>query len=370
MKIPFCDLSLQHKSLETEIEEAIRRVIRNSSFILGPEVDLFEQRFAEYIGVKHAIGTSSGTTSLLVALKALQVGPGDEVIVPAMTFFATAEVVAFLGARPVFVDIDEKTLNINTRKIREHITPRTKLIIPVHLYGQPAEMREIRNIASEFHLKVLGDCAHAHGARYGNAKVGGIEDIAAFSFYPSKNLGCLGEAGMITTNDDELAVWCRRYRDHGSTKKFEHTCVGLNARMDGLSAAVLSTKLTYLDEWNEQRRTIARSYNSLLSGLPIQTPFEMDGVTHVYHIYQIRLLERDKAAEHLMRHGVSTTLHYPVAMHLHPGFSYLQYSKGDFPVAEQLARETLSLPCFPGMTQDQVAYVATCLKEFCHQAGF
>jgi UDP-2-acetamido-2-deoxy-ribo-hexuluronate aminotransferase len=263
------------------------------------------------------------------------------------------------------VDIDEKTSNIDARKIRERITPRTKVIIPVHLYGQPAEMCEIQNIASEFHLKVLGDCAHAHGARYGNAKVGGIEDIAAFSFYPSKNLGCLGESGMITTNDDELAVWCRRYRDHGSTKKFEHTCIGINARMDGLSAAVLLTKLTYLNEWNEQRRTVAGSYNSLLCGLPIQTPLEVEGVTHVYHIYQIRLHERDKAAEHLMRHGVSTTIHYPFAMHLHPGFSYLQYREGDFPVAERLARETLSLPCFPGMTQDQVAHVATCLKEFC-----
>ena len=364
MKVPYCDLGLLHEGLLAELEGAIRRVIVNSSFILGPEVDRFERAFAEYIGVKHAIGTSNGTTALFVALKALGVQPGDEVIVPAMTFFATGEAVAFIGAKPVFVDVDPTTHCLDPRQLRKRMTPRTRVILPVHLYGHPAPLDEIREIALEFGVRILGDCAHAHGATYRGVKVGALEDIAAFSFYPSKNLGSLGEAGIITTNDDKLAELSRLYRDHGSIRKFEHDCVGTNARMDGLQAAVLSTKLTFLDGWNAQRRGIAAFYASQLADLPLVLPCEVKGSTHVYHIFQIQLDDRASAIEFLSRKGVGVTIHYPVPMHLHKGFSDLGYKKGDFPIAEALAGRTLSLPCYPGMTEEQWMYVVKCVMEF------
>jgi dTDP-4-amino-4,6-dideoxygalactose transaminase len=363
MDIPFCDLRAQHAALRTELDAAIARVIQDSAFILGPEVSHFEEKFAEFIGVNHAIGTSNGTTALMVALKALHIQPGDEVLIPAMTFFATAEAVAFLGGKPVFVDIHPEALTIDVEKIPERITRKTRAIIPVHLYGQPARMDEIRTVASAHHLAILGDCAHAHGAMIGGVRVGGIEDIAAFSFYPSKNLGCLGEAGMITTNDAEYASRCMQYRDHGSVKKYEHGCIGTNARMDGLNAAVLSVKLPHLEAWNEQRRTVARYYGMHLAGLGLDLPVETAGSFHVYHVYQIRSLARDRIAGELRRRGIGVTMHYPVPMHLHKGFSYLGYREGDFPVAEDHARRTLSLPCFPGMTEEQLSYVIRNLKE-------
>lgn len=363
MNVPFCDLSVQHKALEAEIESAIRRVMGSSAFILGPEVSCFEESFAAYIGVRHAIGTSSGSTALIVALKALGVGAGDEVLVPAMTFYATGEAVAFLGAKPVFVDVDPVTFNIDVRAIRAAITPRTKVILPVHLYGQPAAVDEIRSIALAHGLRVLGDCAHAHGAMSRGRRVGSIEDIAAFSFYPSKNLGGIGEAGMITTNDDGLAEACRRFRDHGSTRKYEHETIGLNARLSAIQAAVLSVKLPFLDEWNQQRRAIARFYSEALKELPMDLPQEAGDGTHVYHVYQIRLDERDDLAASLTAMGIGVAKHYPVAMHLHKGFAYLRHRPGDFPVAEDLARRTLSLPCYPGMSEEQQVRVVSAVKQ-------
>jgi len=366
MKIPFSDLTLLHKSLHSEIDAAIKRVIESSSFVLGHEVSNFEKKFAEYIGVGHAVGTSNGTTALLVALKALHIRPGDEVIVPAMTFFASAEAVAFLGARPVFVDIDPVTSNIDPQKIREKITPKTRVILPVHLYGQPANMDEIKAIASEYNLKVLGDCAHAHGAKFHGRRVGSIEDIAAFSFYPSKNLGSIGEAGIITTNDNQLAELCQKYRNHGSIKKFEHTSIGINARMEALQAAVLSVKLPHLDEWNEQRRGVARFYNARFTNMPVKVPKEINDIEHVYHVYQIQVDHRDILFEKMMQKGIGVNIHYPVPMHLHEGFAYLQYQEGNFPVAENLAAHTLSLPCYPGIKEEQMIYVVNTLKELIH----
>ncbi len=364
MNVPFCDLHLQHEALASAIDQAIERVVHNSSFILGPEVARFETLFASYIGSRYAIGTSNGTTALMIALKALHVERWDEVIVPAMTFFASAEAVAFLGAIPVFVDIDPRTLTMDVAQLRSKITAKTRAILPVHLYGHPADLDGIRGVAAERRIPVLGDCAHAHGATYNGRKVGAIEDAGAFSFYPSKNLGCLGEAGMITTNDGEIARLCRLYRDHGSAKKYEHDVVGTNARMEGLQAAILAVKLPFLDRWNDQRRDVARFFNTHLAGLPVTLPVESPGVRHVYHIYQIRLADRDAAADHLTRRGVSVTLHYPVPMHLHRGFSHLRYRRGDFPVAERLAAGTLSLPCYPGMNEEQLVHVAGAVSEF------
>ena len=357
MSVPFCDLRLQHQRLGEELQHAIDRVIETSAFILGPEVAAFEAQFAEYAGVAHAIGTSSGTAALIVALKALGIAPGDEVLVPAMTFFATAEAVAFLGATPVFVDIDPVALTIDPALLRAAITAKTKVILPVHLHGQPAAMGEIRRIAAEHGLRILGDAAHAHGATYDGRKIGAVEDIAAFSFYPSKNLGCIGEGGIITTSDDELAERCRLLRDHGSVDKFVHTQIGMNARLDGLNAAVLGVKLPFLDRWNDRRREIARSYNAAFADRGIDIPIEADGTRHVFHVYQVGLSDRARVADALRRRGIGVNVHYPVAMHLHPAFAALGYRKGDFPVAERFAERTLSLPCYPELTEPQQAFV-------------
>jgi UDP-2-acetamido-2-deoxy-ribo-hexuluronate aminotransferase len=363
MKVPFCDLTPMHKKLSRKINSSIKRVINNSAFILGNEVNTFEQEFSNYLGVDYFIGTSNGTAALMVALKALDIGNNDEVILPAMSFYATAEAVAFIGAKPVFVDIDPLTCNINISQIEEKISNKTKLILPVHLYGYPANLDEIIKIGERFNLKILTDCAHATGATYKGRKVGAIEDIAAFSFYPSKNLGCIGEAGGIATNDKELAELCRKYRDHGSTKKFEHTHIGINARMDGINAAVLSVKLKYLDEWNLDRLRIAGKYSDIISGLNIETQKVEKNYSHVFHIYQIQIKNRDYVLAKMQEKGIGVNIHYPVPLHLHKGFSFLNYKKGDFPVAEQLAEETLSLPVYPYMKDIQVEYVCKVLKS-------
>jgi dTDP-4-amino-4,6-dideoxygalactose transaminase len=363
MKVLFCDLTIQHNKLNSEINSSIKRVIDTSAFILGDEVYSFEREFSNYLGVNYFIGTSSGTSALLVALKALDIGINDEVILPAMSFYATAEVVAFIGAKPVFVDIDPSTCNININQIEEKITNKTKVILPVHLYGYPANLDEIYKIAKKFNLKVLTDCAHATGASYYGKKVGAIEDIAAFSFYPSKNLGCIGEAGGIATNDEKLADLCRKYRDHGSTKKFEHTHIGLNARMDGLNAAVLSVKLKYLDDWNNDRKRIASIYNNILSNFNIETPIVEKNFSHVFHIYQIQIKNRDYVLTKMQEKGIGVNIHYPVPLHLHEGFSFLNNKKGDFPVAERLAENTLSLPCYQYMKDEQAEYVCEVLRS-------
>lgn len=363
MKVPFCDLTVQHEKLRSEINSSIKRVIDNSAFILGDEVARFEQEFSNYLGVNYFIGTSSGTSALIVALKALNVGIGDEVIIPAMSFFATAEAVAFIGAKPIFVDIDPTTCNINIKQIEGKISSKTKVILPVHLYGYPANLDEIRKIAKKYNIKILSDCAHAIGATYNGKKVGAIEDIAAFSFYPSKNLGCIGETGGIATNDEKLAELCRKYRDHGSTKKFEHTHIGLNARMDGLNAAVLSVKLKYLDDWNHERNIIAGRYTEILSNINIVTPIVEKNLYHVFHVYQIQIKDRDKILIKMQERGIGVNIHYPVPLHLHEGFSYLNNKKGDYPVAEKLAQNTLSLPVYPYMKIEQAEYVCKVFSQ-------
>ncbi|MCK5613276.1 DegT/DnrJ/EryC1/StrS family aminotransferase, partial [Candidatus Pacearchaeota archaeon] len=326
--------------------------------------------FTKYIGVRHTIGTGSGTSALQVALMALGVGSGDEVILPAMTFYATGEVVALLGAQPIFVDIDPKTFNLNLEKVEASITKNTRVILPVHLYGQPVDMDPLDNIAKQYGIKILEDCAHSTGATYNGNKVGNLGTMGAFSFYPGKNIGSIGEAGAITTNDDHLAQLCREYRDHGSIKKFIHNRIGLNARMDGLQAAVLSVKLPHLDSWNESRRRIVKQYLDLLSNKVAELPQKNANIDHVYHIFQVQIEQRDKVFRLMREHGVEVNMHYPVPMHLHPGFAYLKYKKGDFPVAERLADRTLSLPCYPEMKEKQVNKVIDILNDVLSKQHF
>jgi dTDP-4-amino-4,6-dideoxygalactose transaminase len=352
------NLKRQHDSLRNELNEALWRVIDNSSFILGPEVNALEKRFAEYSGVDYAIGVASGTAALYLPLLALGIGSGDEVIVPAMTFFATAEAVALTGARPVFVDIDPVDFTIDRCKIERCITKHTKAIYPVHLYGHPANMREITAIAQSYKIDIVEDCAHAPGATQSEKKTGSFGTFGAFSFYPCKNLGAIGEAGMITTNNETLANLCRMYRDHGSVEKFKHNLIGTNNRLDGIQAAVLSVKLPHLDMWNKRRNQIGKMYNQLLGSIDAQLPYEEEHSFHVFHVYQMLIDNRDELYHKLQKEGIGVNLHYPVPMHLHPAFEKLGYKKGDFPVAENLAQKTISLPCYPELTDEEIVFVS------------
>jgi dTDP-4-amino-4,6-dideoxygalactose transaminase len=363
MKVPFIDLKAQHTPLREEFLAALDRKLDESSFVLGADVKKFEESFAEYIGVKNAISTGSGTAALQVALMALDVQPGDEILVPDMTFYATAEVVVLMGAKPVFVDIDPQTLCINPGVIKRSITRQTKGILPVHMYGHPADMDAISAIAKEHNLWIVEDCAHSPGSEYKDKKTGGFGDVNGFSFFPGKNIGALGEAGIVTTNDDTITRKCLEFRDHGSIVKFKHTSVGFNGRMDSIQAAFLSVKLPHLDKWNEARRRVVRLYNEKLSGLDITLPYESPDVKSVYHLYAIRTAKRDLVMKKMQEKGVGVNIHYPVPMHLHPGFAFLGGQKGDFPESEKFADETLSLPLFPEITDEQVDYVAGTLRE-------
>jgi dTDP-4-amino-4,6-dideoxygalactose transaminase len=363
MKIPFVDLFALHEPLLPELEAAIRRVVVNSSFVLGPEVEAFEEAFARHVGVRHVIGTSSGTSALQVGLMALGIRPGDEVVVPAMTFYATAEAAALLGARPVFVDIDPKTLTIDPAGLERVITPRTRVVIPVHLHGHPADMGAVSEVCRGHDIRILEDCAHAHGATIDGRQVGSFGALGAFSFYPSKNLGAFGEAGAITTNHDRLAERCRAFRDHGSLTKFQHEHVGLNGRMPAIEAAVLRVKLPHLHRWNTERRRVASCYREILGTSDVLLPFEDSRVEHVYHVFQVQLANRNTVFGHLQSAGIGVNMHYPVPLHLQPGFTRLGYRTGSFPVAETLAARTLSLPCHPTLSRARIEQVAESLFE-------
>ena len=364
--IPNLDLHAQHLLLRDQLTEAFRRVLDRSSFVLGPEVAAFEQEFGTYLQVKHVVGVSSGTAALHAAMLGMGIGPGDEVVVPAMTFFATAEAVAITGARPVFADIDPDSLCLDPAAAEAAITPSTKGILPVHLLGHPAEMDRLRTIAECHGLWICEDCAHAPGSRYKGRCVGALGNTAAFSFYPGKNIGALGEAGAIATDDSALAQALREYRDHGSTEKFRHNRVGLNYRMEGMQAAFLRVKLPHLDKWNARRREIARRYTAAFVAAGIRTPRVSETVESNIHVYAIRVQNRDRIFAELQRRGIGVNIHYPVAMHLHPGFAFLGGRAGAFPVAEAYARETISLPCFPEMSEEQVEAV---IREVCAAAG-
>jgi dTDP-4-amino-4,6-dideoxygalactose transaminase len=358
LRIPVYDPLPEVDFLWPELEEAFRRVMRSGRYILGPEVEAFEKEVASYLGVKHAIGVNSGTDALVIALRALGVGPGDEVITTPFTFFATAEAISLVGATPVFVDIDPRTFNINPDLIPSAITPRTKAILPVHLYGLPAEMDPILEIARSHGLKVLEDCAQAFGATYRGKKVGTLGDAGAFSFFPTKNLGGFGDGGLIATNSDEVAERARMLRAHGSRRKYYNERVGYNSRLDALQAAFLRVKLRHVDAWNEARRQVASRYNELLAGLPgLVLPEVSPG--HVFHQYTVRVLGgRDRVAEALAREGVGTMVYYPVPLHRLPVYAHMGAA---LPEAERAAREVLSLPMGPFLTREQAHGVAVAL---------
>jgi dTDP-4-amino-4,6-dideoxygalactose transaminase len=367
MNVPFVDLKEQYNSIRNELEPVLQEVFRDAAFILGKYVARFEQEFAAYCGVQHAIGVNSGTDAITLTLKALGLGPGDEVITAANTFVATVEAITHAGCKPVLVDILPDTYNMDPNALEEKITPRTRAIIPVHLYGQPSDMATIMKIAKRHDLFVIEDAAQAHGAQYQGKKVGSFGDAACFSFYPSKNLGAYGDAGAVITNNETLAVRIRQLRDHGSIKKYQHELVGYNSRLDALQAVALSIKLKHLDQWNAMRQRNAHLYGELLSRIPgVVVPNAQQGVQHVYHLYVIRLErgDRNRLQEYLKAHGIETGIHYPQPVHLTQAFAHLGYREGDFPVAERCARSILSLPMYPELKPEQIEYVADKIRSF------
>jgi len=374
MKIPFVDLNAQHAEIKKELKQAIKRVIEKSDFILGEEVRSFEKEFADYIGAKFAVGVNSGTDALFLGLLSLGVEKGDEVIVPAFTFIATALAVSFTGARPVFVDIDEQTYNIDINKIEKAITKKTKAIIPVHLYGQPADMHPILQIAKRHNLRIIEDCAQAHGAEYRfqetsnqkpvTRKVGSIGDIGCFSFYPTKNLGACGDGGMVVTNNKKIYKRLFMLRNYGRRDRYNHLVLGYNSRLDTVQAAILRLKLQKLDKWNNMRRQNAKIYNKYLKDCPgLVIPKEEEHLRHVYHIYAIRTKNRNEICDRLKQEGISVLIHYPIPLHLQPVYKNLGYRRGDFPISEKVANEVISLPMFPHLKIKDIEYVSNVLKD-------
>ncbi len=366
MRVPFVDLEAQYLSIKNEVDEAISEVLLSSAFIGGKFVQKFEESFASYLGVKHCIGVGNGTDALYIALEALGIGEGDEVITVANSFIATSEAITRAGARVVFVDCNPKTYNIDVDQIEKKVTERTKAIIPVHLYGQPAEMDRILEIARKHSLYIIEDAAQAHGAVYKGQKVGTFGDCACFSFYPGKNLGAYGDAGAVVTNDDALAEKIRKFANHGRLSKYNHEFEGVNSRLDGLQAAILNVKLRHLEKWTENRIKAARRYDEGLSGLVV-TPYVLPEVRHVYHLYVIQTEKREEMREYLSEKGISTGIHYPIPLPFLQAYSYLNHRAEDFPVAYHLKDRILSLPMFGDITDEQIDYVIEQIKDFLNQ---
>jgi dTDP-4-amino-4,6-dideoxygalactose transaminase len=357
--VPFVDLKAQYTSIKPEIDAAIAAVISDSAFVGGPFVKAFEEAFARYCEVGHCVGVANGTDALFIALRTLGIGPGDEVITVANSFIATSEAIRMAGAQVVFVDINPVTLNIDVERIETKITRQTKAIVPVHLYGQPADMAPIIALAQKHGLRVVGDAAQAHGARYRGRPIAQLADITCFSFYPGKNLGAYGDAGALVTDNAEWASAARMRANHGRTKKYHHDFEGVNSRLDGLQAAILDVKLRHLEAWTEQRRRIAHLYDEALAATSVATPAAIDDLRAVYHLYVVRVPDgrRDALQEHLMNNGVSTGIHYPIALPYLNAYRYLGHDASEFPEARRASGEILSLPMFPELTEDQVRYV-------------
>ncbi len=361
--IPFVDLKAQYHSIKEEIDAAITGVLESSQFVLGKEVAAFEEEFAGYCKTSYAIGVNSGTSALHLALLAAGIGSGDEVITVPFTFVATVAAIVYTGARPVFVDIDHRSFTIDPTQIEARITQRTKAILPVHLYGQPADMDPIREIADRHGLVVIEDGAQAHGAEYKGKRVGGLGDLGCFSFYPGKNLGAYGEGGAVVTNNPGYVRTIRMLRDWGAENKYQHVLKGYNYRMEGFQGAILRVKLRHLNNWTESRRAIAAYYSELLNSSNVQTPIEMPYARHVYHIYAVRTSQRTIMQQALQSQGVQTGIHYPIPVHLLPAYSDLGYKKGDFPISEQAANEVLSLPIFAELSKVQVQAVCDAVSS-------
>lgn len=366
IKVPYLDLKAQYRSIKPEIDAAVARVLDSCQFVLGPEVAAFERSFASYCGTAECVALNSGTSALHLALLAAGVGPGDEVITVPFTFVASVAAVLYAGARPVLVDIDPRSFTMDPALIEVAITPRTKVILPVHLYGQTADMEPILEIARRHNLLVIEDAAQAHGAKYKGRPAGSIGDMACFSFYPGKNLGAYGEGGAVTTSNPEYARALRMLRDWGQDRKYHHVLRGYNYRMEGFQGAILGVKLRHLDRWTEARRAIVQKYNQQLAGCDVESPAEMPWARHVYHVYTLRSNHRDALRDTLSAEGVQTGIHYPIPVHLQPAYAGLGYGPGAFPHSEKAAAQVLSLPLFPEMTDAQVKAVTRVVQAGVH----
>ena len=365
--IPLVDLKAQYRTIKDEVRAAIDDVLEGMQLTIGPNVKAFDQEFAAFCGAKHAIGVGSGTDALQLAIRALGISSGDEVITVSHTFFATVEAVLYSGARPILVDVDEKTFNMDYAAAARAITPRTKAIMPVHLYGRTVDMKPLLALAKDHGLQIIEDACQSHGAKLDTGGMAGSAGrVSGFSFYCSKNLGAYGEAGSITTNDDVLAAELRSLREHGQSTRYYHPVIGYNARLDEMQAAILRIKLRKLPEWNARRQAIARHYNEQLRDGGVITPQIPEGGRHVFHVYAIRVpaAKRDPLRQHLSERGIGTGVHYPVPIHLQEASAFLGYRRGDFPVTERLAGEVVSLPMYAELTDAQVETVASAVKEF------
>ena len=364
MKVPYFDLSVHLRSLRPELEAAIGRCLDTGAFCLGPEVKQFETEFAAFCGAGHCVAMNSGTSALHVAMRLLDLGPGDEVITTPFTFIATSWAIVYTGARPVFVDVEEGTLNLDPGQVAKAITPHTKAVLPVHLYGHPCDLAPLLEVAQRRNLPVIEDAAQAHGARYHGKSVGTFGVMSAFSFYPTKNLGACGEGGALVTDRADLAARARSLREHGSSARYLHDEIGYNYRMEGIQGAVLRAKLPHLAEWNLARRRIAHWYHTLLADTPLVLPAEADKVESVYHLYTIRHPGRDRLKAYLESCGIGSAIHYSHPLHLQKCFAHLGYAPRTFPIAERAASECLSLPMYPDLTDEQIAFVAMAIHDF------
>ena len=362
--VPYLDLPAQMRAIRKEVDAAIARTLENCSFCLGPDVARFEEDFAKYIGAKYCIGFNSGTSALHVAMLLLNAGAGDEIITTPFTFVATSWAISYVGAKPVYVDIDEATFNLDPKLVEKAITPRTKAIMPVHLCGHPADLDSLLSICRKHKLPLVEDAAQAHGAEYRGKIVGTFGEMSCCSFYPGKNLGAYGEGGGLATNNSDYAVRAKALRDHGSTKRYYHDEIGYNYRMEGIQGAVLGVKMKYLEKWTQERRRVAHRYEQLLVDTPLQLPREADYAESAWHLYVVRHPRRDDLKKHLEANGVGCGLHYPVPLHLQKCYAHLGYKEGDFPVAEKAARECLSLPIYPEMTEEQIQRVVEVVQDF------
>ena len=358
------DLKKQYKNIKSEIDIAIKKVLNSTQFILGDELKNFERDFSIFCQTDYAIGVGSGISALELGMRALGIGPGDEVITPANSFIASSSSISFTGAKPVFADCIEKTFNIDPVSIIEKISNKTKAIMPVHLYGQPANLDEIEEIAKKYKLFIIEDACQAHGARFNSKRVGSFGIFGSFSFYPGKNLGAYGDGGIIVTNDKNISETIKMMRNYGQKEKYNHIFLAYNSRLDNLQAAILSVKLKYLDGWNKKRQQNALIYNELLKDLPVTIPYKLDNVEHVYHLYVIRTEKRDELAEYLKTNGISTGLHYPIPIHLQRAYKDLNYKIGDFPVTEKLSKEILSLPMYPELEEKDIYYICKTIRRF------
>jgi dTDP-4-amino-4,6-dideoxygalactose transaminase len=362
--IPFMDLKKQYDAIRGEIEPAVLKTLESTQFVLGREVEAFEKEFASFCGAAHAVALNSGTSALHLALLAADIGPGDEVITTPATFVATVAAIVYTGATPVFVDIDPASYTINPALIEEKISKKTRAILPVHLYGQTADMDLIKAIAANHGLLVIEDAAQAHGAEYSGRRAGGIGDIGCFSFYPGKNLGAYGEGGMLVTSNGEYERKARMLRDWGQEAKYQHVLKGYNYRMDGIQGAVLRVKLRHLESWTEARIAHGELYDRLLEGAPVTTPKRMPYARHVYHIYALRSPARGEIQKYLNEKGIQSGIHYPEPVHLLKAYEDLGYRKGDFPVAEKVFSEELSLPMFAELTDEQIEQVSSAIRDY------